>query len=91
MYSYNRPCQYLQLYFLPCDFFRICKKREAANKTSTFKNENYFTLDNISKYGHITLKVLSVGIFTGLLQYFPKDRAILVQKLGKKKVNWVRP
>ena len=26
---------------------------------------------------------LSVGILTGLLQYFPKNRAILVQKLGE--------
>ena len=26
---------------------------------------------------------LSVGIFTGFLQYFPKNRAILVQKLGE--------
>ena len=23
-----------------------------------FKNKNYFTLDNLSKYGHITLKIL---------------------------------
>jgi len=30
---------------------------------------------------------LSVGIFTGLLQYFPKNRAILVQRLGKKEKN----
>ena len=52
-----------------------------------FKNKNYFTLDNLSKYGHITLK-LSVGIFTWLLQYFPKNRAILVQKLwGEKKLT----
>ena len=32
-----------------------------------FKNKNYFTFDNLSKYGHITVKF--VGIFTG---YFPK-------------------
>ena len=52
-----------------------------------FKNKNYFTLDNLSKYGHITLS-LSVGIFTWLLQYFPKNRAILVQKLwGEKKFS----
>ena len=24
-----------------------------------FKNKNYFTLDNLSKYGHITLKFVS--------------------------------
>jgi len=34
-------------------------------------------------HGHIPLK-LSVGIFTGLLQYFPKNRTIFVQKLEKK-------
>ena len=28
---------------------------------------------------------LSVGIFTWLLQYFPKNRAILVKKLGAEK------
>ena len=28
---------------------------------------------------------LSVGILFGLLQYFPKNRAILVQKLGTEK------
>ena len=50
-----------------------------------FKNKNYFTLDNLLKYGHITLKFLSVGISSGLLQYFPKNRAILVQKLGAEK------
>ena len=30
---------------------------------------------------------LSVGIITGFLQYFPKNRAILVQKLGEEKKN----
>ena len=31
---------------------------------------------------------LSVGIFTWLLQYFPKNRAILIQKLwGEKKLS----
>ena len=33
----------------------------------------------------ISRKSLSIGIFTCLLQYFPKNRAILVQKLGKEK------
>ena len=41
----------------------------------------FFTLGNLSKYGHITLS-LSVGILSGLLQYFTKNRAISVQKLG---------
>ena len=45
-----------------------------------FKNKNYFTLDSLSKYGHIMLKFLF-----GLLQYFPKNRAILVQDLGEEK------
>ena len=32
-----------------------------------FKNKNYFTLDNLSKYGHIiTLYSLTLGIFSGL-------------------------
>jgi hypothetical protein len=41
-----------------------------------FKNKNYFTLDNLSKYGHITLKFvgryfyLVVTIFSG----FPKGK-----------------
>ena len=36
----------------------------------------------------ISRKSLSVGIFTWLLQYFPKNRAILVQKLwGEKKLS----
>ena len=38
-------------------------------------------VDNLSKYGHITLK--SVDIFTELLQHFPKNRAILVKKFGE--------
>ena len=33
----------------------------------------------------ISLKSLSVGIFNCLLQYFPKNRAILVQKLWREK------
>ena len=36
-------------------------------------------------YGNITLKFVSVGILTGLLQYFSKNRAILVQKFGEEK------
>jgi hypothetical protein len=36
----------------------------------------------------ISRKSLSVGIFTWLLQYFPKNSAILVQKLwGEKKLS----
>ena len=64
------------------------KKSSSTNGLSPFKNTNYFTLNNLSKYGNITLKFLSVGIFTCLSQYFPKNRAILVQKLwGEKKLS----
>ena len=36
----------------------------------------------------ISRQSLSVGIFTWLLQYFPKNRTILVQKLwGEKKLS----
>ena len=50
-----------------------------------FKNKNYFTLDNLSKYGHITLKF--VGRYFHLaVTIFSKNRPILVQKLwGEKK------
>ena len=49
----------------------------------SFKYKKYFTL-NISTY--ISFKSLSVGIFTGLLQYLPKKTAPLVQRLrGEKK------
>ena len=33
----------------------------------------------------ISRSSLSGGIITGLLQYFPKNRALLVQKLGDEK------
>ena len=33
----------------------------------------------------ISRKSLSVGILIGMLQHFPKNRAILVQKLGAEK------
>ena len=36
--------------------------------------KNFFTLDNLSKYGHITLKFVG-RYFSGLLKYFPKYRA----------------
>ena len=42
-----------------------------------FEIKKYFTLENLSTYRHITLKFVE-GIFTGLLQYFPKNRAILL-------------
>ena len=52
-----------------------------------FKNNNYFTLNNLSKYGQITLKFVG-RFFTWLLQYFPKNIAILVQKFwGEKKLS----
>ena len=44
-----------------------------------FKNENYFTLDKLSKYRHITLKFVGKYIYL----VFQKNRAILVQKLGE--------
>ena len=49
-----------------------------------FKNKNYFTLDNLSKYGNITLK-LAGRYFYLLVTIIPKNRAILVQKLGGEK------
>ena len=49
-----------------------------------FKNKNYFTLDNLSKYENIALKFVG-RYFTCLLKYFPKNRAILVQKLWGEK------
>ena len=33
---------------------------------------------------------MSVGIFIGLLQYLPKNRAILVQKLGEEIIVKIR-
>ena len=48
--------------------------------------KKYFTLDNLSKYEYITLKF--VGRYFYLVVYFPKNRAILVQKLwGEKKLS----
>ena len=48
-----------------------------------FKSTNYFTLDNLSRYGNITLKFVGRYLYF-LLQYFSKIRAIIVQKLGEK-------
>ena len=45
-----------------------------------FKNKNYFTLDILSKYGHITLKLVG-RYFYLVVTIFSKNRAILVQKL----------
>ena len=47
-----------------------------------FKDINFFTLNNLSKYGHITLKF--VGRYF-IWVVFLKNRAILVQKLGAEK------
>ena len=49
-----------------------------------FKNINYFTLDNLSKYGHITLKFVG-RYFYLLVTIYPKNWAILVQNCGEKK------
>ena len=52
-----------------------------------FENKNYFTLDNLSKYGHITLKFVG-RYFYLVVKIFSKNRAILVQKLwGEKKLS----
>ena len=49
-----------------------------------FKNKNYFTLDNLSKYGHITLKFVC-RYFTWLLQYFPKIGLLYSKNCVEKK------
>ena len=56
------------------------RKNERFKKTCCHVKKYYFTLDNLSNYGHIMLKF--VGRYSGLLQYFPKNRAILVQNWG---------
>ena len=55
-----------------------------------FKNKNYFTLDILSKYGHITLKIVG-RYFYWVVTLFPKNRAILVQKFGQEKKNCQNP
>ena len=45
-----------------------------------FINKNYFTLDNLSKYGNIMLKFAG-RYFYLLVTIFSKKKAILVQKL----------
>ena len=45
-----------------------------------FKYWNHFTLDNLLKYGHITLKFIG-RYFYWVVTIFSKNRAILVQKL----------
>ena len=54
------------------------------------KNKSYFTFDNLSKYGHITLKFAAVGIFTGLLQYFTKIGLFQSKNWGRKKIVKIR-
>ena len=52
-----------------------------------FKNINYFTLDNLSKYRNITLKFVGRYLYL-LVTIFSKNRDILVQKLwGEKKLS----
>ena len=49
-----------------------------------------FTLDNLSKYGHIMLKVVG-RYFIWVVTIFPKNWAILVQKFwGRKKIVKIR-
>ena len=47
-----------------------------------FKNKNSFTLVNLSKYGHITLKFVD-RYFYLVVTIFSKNMAILVQKFGE--------
>ena len=49
-----------------------------------FKNKNYFTLDNLSKYGHIAFKFVG-RYFIWVATIFSKNRTILFQKLGAEK------
>ena len=51
-----------------------------------FKNKNYFILDNLLKYGHITLKFVGRYFHWVVAIYFPKNRTILVQNWRKKKI-----
>ena len=46
------------------------------------QKKNFFceSLDNLSTYGHIMLK-FTVDIFTGWLQYFPKNKDS-IKKMG---------
>ena len=54
-----------------------------------FKNKNYFILDNLSKYGHFTLKFVGRYLYLVLTIFF-KNRAILVQKLWGEKIVKIR-
>ena len=49
-----------------------------------FKNKKKFTLDNVSKYGHITLKFVG-NYFYWVVTIFSKKLGYLVQKLGTEK------
>ena len=64
-------------------FYRIMAKKPKLNiRGFGFLVIMDITLDNLTKYGNITLK------FVGRYFYFPKNRAILVQKLwGEKKLT----
>ena len=62
-------------------YFYVCPLGKPQKiKSSFFNGPALTTYQNMD----ISRLSLSVGIFTGLLQYFPKNRAILVQKLSKK-------
>ena len=47
-----------------------------------FKNQNYLTLDNLSKYEHITLKFVGRYLYW-VAKIFSKKKGYLVQKLGE--------
>ena len=51
-----------------------------------FKNKILFILDNLLKYGHITLKFVGRYFHWVVAIYFPKNRTILVQNWRKKKI-----
>ena len=54
-----------------------------------FINKNNFSLDNLSKYRHFTLKFV-VRYFIYIVKIFSKYRAILVQKFRQKKIVKIR-
>ena len=45
-----------------------------------FKDKNYFTLDNLSKYGHITLKFVG-RYFIWVVAIFSKMTRIILNKI----------
>ena len=55
-----------------------------------FKNKNYFTLDNLSKYGHITLKFVGgemKKLSKSVFGYFKTKKKIQAMDLSHKNVK----